>query len=127
MKSKYKILIVDDDKFLLDMYAVKFKQSGFEVAASLGSMEALTKLKDGFLPDIILTDILMPVMSGFELLSEIKKEDLAKDAKIIILSNMGEKTDIDRGRKLNVDGYIIKASMVPSEVVNKVIEIMEEK
>ncbi|MEK7152215.1 MAG: response regulator [Patescibacteria group bacterium] len=127
MKSKYKILIVDDDKFLLDMYAVKFKQSGFEVAASLGSMEALTKLKDGFLPDIILTDILMPVMSGFELLSEIKKEDLAKDAKIIILSNMGEKTDIDRGRKLKVDGYIIKASMVPSEVVNKVIEIMEEK
>ena len=127
MKSKYKILIVDDDKFLLDMYAVKFKQSGFEVAASLGSMEALTKLKDGFLPDIILTDILMPVMSDFELLSEIKKEDLAKDAKIIILSNMGEKTDIDRDRKLKVDGYIIKASMVPSEVVNKVIEIMEEK
>ncbi|MCR4306702.1 MAG: response regulator [Candidatus Yonathbacteria bacterium] len=127
MKSKYKILIVDDDKFLLDMYAVKFAQSGFEVVASLGSMEALAKLKDGFLPDVILTDILMPAMSGFELLSQIKKEGLAKDAKIIILSNMGEKTDLDRGSELKVDGYMIKASMVPSEVVNKVLEVMKGK
>lgn len=127
MKAKYKILIVDDDKFLLDMYAVKFAQSGFEVVASLGSMEALARLKDGFLPDVILTDILMPAMSGFELLSQIKKEGLAKDAKIIILSNMGEKTDLDRGSELKVDGYMIKASMVPSEVVNKVVEVMKGK
>ncbi|MCR4330594.1 MAG: response regulator [Patescibacteria group bacterium] len=127
MKSKYKILIVDDDKFLLDMYAVKFEQSGFEVAASLGSTEALARLKDGFLPDIILTDILMPALSGFELLSQIKKEGLAKDAKTIILSNMGEKADLDRGSELKVDGYMIKASMVPSEVVNKVIEVMKGK
>jgi len=127
MKSKYKILIVDDDKFLLDMYSVKFEQSGFEVNASLGSTEAIAKLKDGFLPDVILTDVLMPAMSGFEFLSEIKKGGLAKDAKTIILSNMGEKTDLDRGEELKVDGYIIKASMVPSEVVNKVIEVIKEK
>ncbi len=127
MKSKYKILIVDDDKFLLDMYAVKFEQSGFEVAASLGSMEAIARLKDGFLPNVILTDILMPAMSGFEFLSEIKKEGLAKEAKTIILSNMGEKTDLDRGEELKVDGYIIKASMVPSEVVNKVTEVIKGK
>ena len=127
MKSKHKILIVDDDKFLLDMYAVKFEQSGFEVAASLGSTEALARLKDGFLPDVILTDILMPAMSGFELLSRIKKEGLAKNAKIIILSNMGEKTDLNQGSKLKVDGYMIKASMVPSEVVNKVAQVMKGK
>ena len=125
-EKKYKILIVDDDKFLLDMYPVKFTQLGFDVNTSLGSMDALTKLREGFKPDIILTDLLMPAMDGFELLEKIKEENLAQDAKIIILSNKGERADIDKGIALGADGYIIKASVIPSEVVEKVMEVLEE-
>ena len=124
--KKYKILIVDDDKFLLDMYPVKFTQLGFDVNTALGSMDALTKLREGFKPDIILTDLLMPAMDGFELLEKIKEESLAPNAKIMILSNKGERTDIDRGIALGADGYIIKASVIPSEVVEKVMEVLEK-
>ena len=124
-EKKYKILIVDDDKFLLDMYPVKFNQLGFDVTTSLGAVEALTKLREGLNPDVILTDILMPAMDGFEFLEKISEENLATKAKIVILSNKGERSDIDRGMALGADGYIIKASVVPSEVVEKVMQILE--
>jgi len=124
-KQKPKVLIVDDDKFLLDMYAVKFGQNDFEVVTSLGSVDAISKLKDGFTPDVILTDILMPVMDGFEFIEQIKKDNIAPNAKIIILSNKGERSDIDRGMSLGADGYIVKANIIPSEVVQKINEVLK--
>jgi len=123
--KKYKILIVDDDKFLLDMYATKFTQSGFDVMAAMGSVDAVEKLKNGFVPDMILTDILMPSMDGFELIETVKKDKLAGSSKIVILSNKGESSDIDKGVALGVDGYIIKASSIPSEVVEEVNKILK--
>ena len=123
-KEKNKIFIVDDDKFLLDMYARKFEQSGFDVVTSTGSSEALDKIKNGVTPDIIITDILMPSMDGFEFLESLKKNKLVENTKIIILSNKGEKHDIDKGMQLGASGYIIKASTIPSEVVEKVNEII---
>ncbi len=123
---KTKVLIVDDDKFLLDMYAIKFNQSNFDVTTSLGASDALTKLKDNFVPDVILTDILMPTMDGFEFLREIKNNRLALKSKIVILSNKGEKSDVDKGVSLGADWYIVKASSIPSEVVEKVREIIKK-
>lgn len=123
-KEKPSILIVDDDKFLLDMYALKFGQSDFEVTTALGSLDALTHLREGLEPDVIVTDVLMPAMDGFELLEIIKKERLGGNAKLVVLSNKGEKSDIDRGIALGANGYIVKASAIPSEVVTKVREIM---
>ncbi len=125
MSIKYKILIVDDDKFLLDMYSTKFSQSGFEVISATDGTDAIGKLKNGFEPDVLITDILMPSMDGFEFVETLKKERLAKKSKIVILSNKGEKADIDRGVKLGVDGYIIKASSIPSEVVDEVDRILK--
>jgi len=127
MVKKHKILIVDDDKFLLDMYAMKFQQSGFEVESALGAIDGLSKLRDGLVVDIILTDVLMPGMDGFEFLQHLKEEKVAQDAKVVVLSNKGEKSDIDRGISLGADGYIIKASAIPSEVVEKVREIVDKK
>lgn len=126
-EKKYKVLIIDDDKFLLDMYSMKFAEKEFTVDVAFGSMEALEKLKGGAHPDIILLDIVMPTMDGFELLQEIKNQGLAPEAVIIILSNLGQKEDIERGLKLGADGYIIKASSTPTEVVNKVLEIAKPK
>jgi CheY-like chemotaxis protein len=123
--SQQTVLIIDDDKFLLDMYALKFSQNGFSVVAEPAADRALERLRDGLKPDVILTDVLMPGMDGFTFLKHIQDETLAKNSKIIVLSNKGEKHDIDQGVSLGADGYIIKASMIPSEVVDKVRSIMD--
>jgi len=127
MEKKRTILIVDDDKFLLDMYALKFTQMGWDVQTAFGSIDGLAKLRDGFRPDVLLTDILMPAMDGFELLEHLAAEKLVEGAKIILLSNKGEKQDIDRGIALGADGYIVKASAIPSEVVEQVEKIVEKQ
>lgn len=119
-----KVLIVDDDKFLLDMYALKFEKSAYDVTVILSPKEALEKIKEGFTPDVVVTDIIMPGMDGFEFLAALQEENLVPNAKKVILSNKGEQEDISRGRELGVDGYIVKASAIPSEVVAKVEEIL---
>ncbi len=124
MESKKKIFIIDDDSFLLDMYALKFNQSNFSVTTALGPEPAPEKLHQGFVPDVILLDIVMPVMDGFELMEKMKEEKLAPDSVIIILSNRGQPSDIARGESLGASGYIVKASATPSEVIEKVNSIM---
>lgn len=126
--KKYKILIIDDDNFLLDMYAIKFGQEPrFSVDTSLGSMPAYDKLKGGVIPDVILLDIVMPGMDGFELLEKLRDEKIAETSMKIILSNRGQQSDIERGEALGVAGYIVKASSTPSEVISKVTEIVTKK
>lgn len=126
-KEKRKILIIDDDKFLLDMYATKFAESGFDVTTAFGGMDALTKLEEGIRPEVIVTDIVMPVMDGFEFLAELGKKNISRDARIVILSNLGQKEDIERGEALGASGYIVKATATPTEVVERVRGILEEK
>ncbi|MBI1975443.1 MAG: response regulator [Candidatus Vogelbacteria bacterium] len=123
--EKKKVLIVDDDQFLLDMYAMKFGEENFEVTVSPRSQDALDKLEGGFVPDIMLIDIVMPDMDGFELIGQIREKRLAKKSTIIILSNLGQQEDIDKGMRLGVQGYIVKASCTPTEVLQKVTEIMQ--
>lgn len=123
----YHIYLVDDDRFLLDLYAVKFKNAGHEVSA-FGSGEDLlvTLRKEGALvPEAILIDIIMPGMGGFGTLEAIRKEQLAKGSKIIILSNQGQDSDIEKAKQFAVDGYIIKASAIPSEVFAETMRIIE--
>ena len=124
-EKKYKILIVDDDSFLLDMYALKFNQSGFDVHTSLSADEALKKLKDGVNPDVLLLDIVMPVMNGFELMEKMNNEQIVPSCIRIVLSNRGQQNDILRGQELGAAGYIVKANTTPSEVITKVMDIVE--
>jgi len=122
-----KILIVDDDSFLLDMYALKFSKSNFEVSTALGPTLALEKLHQDFSPDIILLDIMMPEMDGFELLQKVKDEGLAPNSVAILLSNRGQVSDISRAEEIGAAGYIVKAANTPSEVIEKVINIINKK
>src|SRR3989344_1325832 len=117
------ILFVDDDSFLLDMYSLKFTKNGFTVRTAQGSEDALKIIHEGFQPDVLLVDVVMPGMDGVDLISTIRKEDLTPNAVIIMLTNQGLSDDIIRAKKLNVDGYIIKATTIPSEVLSEVNKI----
>jgi CheY-like chemotaxis protein len=125
--KKYSILIVDDDKFLVDMYNIKFAEEGFTVESASSGPETLQKIDGGLTPDIFLIDIVMPTMDGFELIQHIIQRQKEKRSAIIVLSNLGQKEDIEKGLALGADGYIVKASTTPSEVVAKVVEIVSHK
>ncbi len=125
--TPYKILIVDDDKFLLNMYSVKFQKEKFDVTVASDGLEALKKLQGGFVPDAIVLDIVMPVMDGLEFLEKMRGENLAKNATVLILSNQGQSSDIDKAKKLGIDGYIVKATTIPSEVVTEVLRMLSNK
>ncbi len=121
--KKLKIILVDDDTFLLEMYARKFQNSGFEVSAVSGAEEALMNIKNGEVADILLFDIIMPKMDGLEFISEVRKQNLLPGAVKIVLSNQGQQIDIDKAKEIGVDDYIIKALFTPSEVVEQVMKI----
>ncbi len=124
---KTKILIVDDDSFLLDMYALKFSQSNFEVYTAENGIKAIEKLKNSLKPDIILMDIIMPEMDGFEMIAKINEEKLSPNSLKIILSNKSQQSDIDQGKVLGVAGYIVKANSTPAEVIEQVLKILKDK
>ena len=123
MSKNYTVLIVDDDKFLLDMYRKKFEHDGATVDVAVGSEETLSKLRAGAKPDILILDIIMPSMDGIELLETIRKEKLAPDSAIIMLTNESDTERIEKAKSLGIKGYIVKATSIPTEVVDKVREI----
>lgn len=117
--SLMKILLIDDDVFLRDMYATKFQEHGDEVVSAKNGAEALSMITDDFF-DIIILDMVMPGMSGLELLASIKKIASAQNSKCIVLSNQSEDSDIKEAYEEGAAGYIVKAESIPSEVVVKV-------
>ncbi|MEK7086201.1 MAG: response regulator [Patescibacteria group bacterium] len=123
----YRVYLVDDDRFLLDLYAVKFRNAGHDVHIFNGGEELLMFLrKNGTVaPDAILLDIIMPGMTGFETVEAVRKENLAQGSKIIFLSNQGQNSDVEKAKQFSADGYIIKASAIPSEVFIETIRIIE--
>lgn len=125
--EKKKILIVDDDSFLLDMYAFKFSQNNFEVYTAMDGLQAIEKLEGGLVPDVMLMDIIMPGMDGFEVLEKVKANKLSENSTKIILSNKSQQADIDRGEALGVAGYIVKANSTPAEVIDQVVSILSKK
>jgi CheY-like chemotaxis protein len=125
--AKKKILIVDDDSFLLDMYAFKFSQNDFEVYTAVDGVQALEKLKGGLNPDVVMIDIVMPEMDGFEVLEKLRSEKISTNSLKIILSNKSQQSDIEKGQSLGVAGYIVKANSTPAEVIDQVLDILSKR
>ncbi len=124
--SSRTILIVDDDSFLLDMYAMRFTQAEFNVITAHSAEDTLVKLRQGLVPKVMLLDVVMPTMDGFELLETINSEKLISGTIKIYLSNLGQEQDIERGRALGAVAYIVKANSTPSEVLAQVLEVMKQ-
>ncbi len=124
-QKNLKILLVDDDRFLLDMYLLKFKKSGLDIDTASNGISALEKIKANSDYDMVLMDIIMPGMDGLELLKKIREEKLLTKAVVIMLTNQAD--DEEKAKAIGVDGYIIKATMIPSEVVEKVLSIYHNK
>ena len=118
--------MVDDDQFLLNMYAVKMAASGFDVSTASSGEMTLRKLREGYIPEVIILDIVMPGMDGLELLENIRQGKLAEKAIVIILTNQSHSADVERAKKLGVSGYIVKASSIPSEVLEEVQKIIKK-
>lgn len=123
--KQYKILIIDDDPFLLDMYVLKFKEQRYVLETASNGKEGLEKAKT-FLPDLVLLDVVMPGMDGFEILRELKKDESSRPLKVVLLTNLGQKEDVERGLQLGANDYIIKAHFTPGEVLAKVKEILKD-
>lgn len=123
MSSK-KIMIVEDDINTYEMYSLKFKKEWFEVLVSNNWLDALTKLVD-FKPDVILLDIMMPSMDGFETLTAIKQLTTTINAKIIICSNLNDKKNIVRWFEIWADDYLVKANVTPNEIYERVKKLLK--
>ncbi len=117
------VLIAEDDAFLAGIYSSKFQSEGFKVEHAPDGEEAL-KIAQKSVPDIILLDILMPKMDGFEVLKHLKKDPKTKNIPVILLTNLGQKSDVEFGLKQGAVDYLIKAHFMPQETVDKVKKVL---
>lgn len=114
-----KLLIVEDDTFLAQAYAMAFDGTGIDVSIAKDGQDALDQLR-ATAPDAVVLDLLLPKIDGFGVLSAMKADEKLKKVPVIIASNLGQQTDIDKGKALGANDYIVKSSTSMSDVTNKV-------
>ena len=119
------ILLVEDDTFLADIYKTKFEMEGFHITVAGDGEAGLAQAKKEP-PALILLDILLPKKDGFVVLEELKKDDVLKDIPVVMLTNLGQKDDVEKGLKMGAVDYLIKAHFKPSETVEKVRKILKD-
>jgi CheY-like chemotaxis protein len=127
MANPISIVLVEDDSFISGMYQTKLSSLGYAVEVKEDGEAAWQRLTQDPLPDLLLLDIVLPKKDGFEILEALRKEDRTKNLPVILLTNLGQKPDIERGIALGADDYIIKAHYTPTEVVEKITKLLEAK
>lgn len=120
------ILLVEDDATLAEMYELKLTGAGFTVWRALNGSEALEVLTKNGAPALMLLDVMMPVMDGFQLLERLKADEKWKEIPVVMLTNLGQGEDMERGKKLGAVDYIVKANVTPAEVVEKVKALLDD-
>lgn len=118
------ILLVEDDSFISGMYETKLTNLGYNVEVIDNGEAASQRLEQDPLPDLVLLDIVLPKRDGFEILDDLHSNDRTKNIPVILLTNLGQKPDVERGIKLGADDYIIKAHYTPTEVVDKITKVL---
>lgn len=120
------VLVVEDDKFLRELIEEKLRIEGFQVVVAIDGEVAFQKASEAR-PSVVLLDLVLPTANGFEVLKKLKQEEATKKIPVIILSNLGEQDDIDRGRKLGAEDFLVKAYFTPNEIMEKVRTVLEKK
>ncbi|MEA2113399.1 MAG: response regulator [Patescibacteria group bacterium] len=120
-----KILVVEDDKFLRELLVRKLKTEGFEISVAVNGEEGIKKIQEQ-LPQLVLLDLVLPGIDGFEILKQIKSDPKTNKIAVIILSNLGQQEEVERGVRLGADDYLIKAHFTPDEIVKKSKRMLEK-
>ncbi len=118
IENKKLVLIAEDDKYISIAYKDGLSRAGFDVIIAMDGVEAITKINSDK-PDLILLDLIMPIKNGFEVLDEIKKDPKINKIPVIVLSNLGQDTDISKGKELGAVDYLIKSDFSMKEVIEK--------
>lgn len=124
-KKEKSIILLDDDRFLLDMYSLKFSQEGYTVQSCLAVKEVIDLLERGFDADAVVFDLVMPEQDGFDLLRQMRDKKLAQKAVWVALTNQGADEERKKTEDLGAHEYIVKATTIPSEVVNTITQAIE--
>lgn len=124
-KKQAPILIIEDDKFLRELLFRKLKNNNFNVSIAVDGSEGLKKVKEGDYK-LVLLDLVLPGADGFEILKEIKSDPKTKGVSVIILSNLGQQEEVERGLNLGAEDYLIKAHFTPDEIISKVESVLSK-
>lgn len=123
LNEKLTVMLIEDDKFLRELIAQKLNKEGMEIYFSITAEEAL-KILETTIPHIILLDLLLPGINGFEFLKELKTNPKTSHIPVIILSNLGEEKDKETAFKLGAKNFLVKALYTPNEIVNEIKKIL---
>ncbi len=119
------ILLAEDDELISQMYTTKLTHDGFSVITSKDGEETIEKIGKGGI-DLMLLDIIMPKVDGFGVLEQLKKSDTTKNIPIIMLTNLGQDEDIEKGKALGAYDYLIKANLTPQQVSDKIKSVLKD-
>lgn len=120
------IILVEDDEFLAELYATKLSLEGFEVMLATDGEKGFKLIKEKK-PALILLDIILPKLDGFEVLKKVKEDETIKNIPVILLTNLSQKDEVKKGLNLGAEDYLIKAHFMPSEVVKKIKQAIIKK
>ena len=123
-QNKKKVLLVEDDKTISLMYKIKIETGGFEVLTADNGADGLSLAKKQK-PDIIMLDVILPQLDGFSVLEELKKDASTKNIPVVMLTNLGTEEDKEKGEKLGATDYLVKASLTPAQVEEKIKQYLK--
>ncbi len=122
MDKKYKILLIEDEPDLADLFSASLLNAGFNVETIVDGSNALETIKR-LKPDLVLLDLIIPLKDGYEVLREVKCDKVTKNTLVYVFSNLTQKAEVERAMKLGAKDYLVKSDYTPSELVKKVNEI----
>ncbi len=122
-EGSYKVLVVEDEKFLRELMTQKLAREGFQVDSAIDGIEALGKIEQ-FMPNLVFLDLILPGMHGFDVLAQVKANTKLAHIPVVILSNLGQREDIEKGKSLGAKDYMVKAHFTPDEIVEKAKKLL---
>lgn len=118
------ILVIEDDKFLRELISQKLIKEGYKIFEAVDGEEGIKKIRE-LKPDLVLLDLILPGIDGFEVLSKAKEDPSLSQIPVVILSNLGQKEDVEKGVKLGAVDYLIKAHFTPGEIIEKIKKFLK--